>query len=471
MNNQVQNRYPWIVITVFFALLCSVRASEFFWVDGDSPWHVLTGEVIRQTRSIPHTNIWDVSSPSYPWTNISWAYDVWLGIVYAYAGMLGIVAWVLCASTGLLISLVALQRVKGIARSLAVLSALCAYVFLSCSMTARPQLAAQVFFIGYLILLRSRWPIYFRILAQTILAIFWVNTHGSYLLLPLLALAGMLVSAQHIKLSRRIIIECIPLAGILVNPYGMAVFNGAIVSIASDFGPIVEWLQPNFFLQVVIVFLTLFGLLRGSRCDAIAHERVLLLPLAYLAISSARHLPFFAIAATVIVADWLQNKPALLAFSQRISKPIFSGTAAGLFLVYHLFATQIGLPGLFSTENISGNSERIPLSEIAYLRDHFSPQPVFADYNYGGLLLFLSKAEFRPFVDGRAVTAYSNQRLSQYMQIQQDPQLIVQTNINIALLQIGDMSNNFAKMESWEKRFCGPVACIFEKSDRLILKD
>jgi hypothetical protein len=385
--------------------------------------------------------------------------------------VLGIVAWVLGTSTGLLISLVALQRVKGIALSLAVIAVLFAHIFLSASMSARPQLTAQIFFIGYLLLLTSGWTNWYRILAQTVLAVLWVNTHGSYLLLPLLAFTGISVSKQHVKLSRRIVLECIPLVGILINPFGFSVFDGAWASIASNFGPIVEWLPPNLYLQALIIFLTLFGFMTGFRRGAVSHERVLLIPLGFLAISSTRHLPFFVIVATVIVADWLQNKPALLAISERISKPIFSGAAAGLFLVYHLFATQVGLPALFSAENINGNSERIPLDEIAYLRDHFSPQAVFADYNYGGLLLFLSKGEFRPFVDGRAVTAYSTQRLSQYMQIQHDPQLIVQTNIKIALLQIGDMSNNFAKMESWTKRFCGPVACIFESKDPLISKN
>jgi hypothetical protein len=463
MNHQVQKWGPWLAISTFFALLCAVRSSEFFWIDGDSPWHLLTGKIIRQTLSIPVVNIWDVSAPPFPWMNISWLYDLCVGIVYSLAGMSGIVVWVLCASTTLLVALVVLQRLRGVALSLAVLGALCAHVFLSASMTARPQLAAQIFFIGYLLLLSSRWPDALRILSQALLAIFWVNTHGSYLLLVLMVLAGIYVSPNNKSLLRRILIECLPLVGILLNPFGTDIFAAALASIVSDFGPILEWLPPELYLQVIIILLTVFGLVTGSRRDSVACERFLLIPLAYLAISSARHVPFFAIVATVIVTHWFQSNLALLAISQRISRPILSGSAAGLFLVYHLFASQTGLPGLFSVENIHGNPQRIPLSEVAHLRESFSAQPIFAFYNYGGLVLFLTDGEFHPFVDGRAVTAFSNQRLSQYMSIQRNPELINKTNLKLALIPIGELSNSFTKLDQWSKRFCGPVACLFEK--------
>jgi hypothetical protein len=173
--------------------------------------------------------------------------------------------------------------------------------------------------------------------------------------------------------------------------------------------------------------------------------------------------PFFAIVATVIVTHRFQSNLALLAISKRISRPIFSGSAAGLFLVYHLFASQTGLPGLFSVENIRGDPQRIPLSEITHLRESFSAQPIFAFYNYGGLVLFLTDGEFSPFVDGRAVTAFSNQRLSQYMNIQRNPELINETNLKLALIPIGELSDSFTKLDQWSKRFCGPVACLFEK--------
>src|ERR1051325_8706876 len=79
-----------------------VFASVFLWVllggqgpallaDGDTGWHIRTGDYILSQHRFPATDLYSFSKPGEPWFAWEWGSDVVFSLAHQVAGLKGIV--------------------------------------------------------------------------------------------------------------------------------------------------------------------------------------------------------------------------------------------------------------------------------------------------------------------------------------------------------------------------------------------
>jgi hypothetical protein len=86
-------------------LLCGFAAGSGWSVllsDGDTGWHIRTGEYILDTHSVPTHDLFSFSKAGEPWFAWEWLSDVTFAALHRVWGLKGVVAF-----TGLVLSLAA----------------------------------------------------------------------------------------------------------------------------------------------------------------------------------------------------------------------------------------------------------------------------------------------------------------------------------------------------------------------------
>jgi hypothetical protein len=105
----------------------------------------------------------------------------------------------------------------------------------------RPQLFGALLFAATLYVLVDRKEHGARLWLLPLIAVAWVNTHGSFVLLPVLLGLALLESALrlHGGLGRLALVGCLSIAATLANPYGVGVWT-YVVELVTD--PVVRTL-------------------------------------------------------------------------------------------------------------------------------------------------------------------------------------------------------------------------------------
>ena len=88
---------------LFLAILVWVFAAGSGWsvllADGDTGWHIRTGEYILDTRAVPVRDLFSFSKAGQPWFAWEWLSDVIFALLHRAWGLKGVVAF-----TGLVLS-------------------------------------------------------------------------------------------------------------------------------------------------------------------------------------------------------------------------------------------------------------------------------------------------------------------------------------------------------------------------------
>jgi hypothetical protein len=78
------------------ALILWLFASGDGWkallLDGDTGWHIRTGEHILATGSVPQVDLFSYSKPAAPWFAWEWLVDVLYAVLHGRFGLAGVVA-------------------------------------------------------------------------------------------------------------------------------------------------------------------------------------------------------------------------------------------------------------------------------------------------------------------------------------------------------------------------------------------
>ncbi len=291
--------------------------------DGDTGWHIRTGETILHTRTAPRTDPFSFTKPGAPWYAWEWLSDVLFAAAFRGLGLKGVVlaAGVLIALFGTLLVRFALWLGANCLAALAfgLLGAGAASVHY----LARPHVFTLVLVVVALWLLeRDRLrpgPAVWWLVPATAA---WANLHGGFLALPaLLAVAAAgtalegLTGARPRPEARRLALRYLLLlagcgAASLANPYGWELHRHIAAYLRSDWirDNIMEFQSPSFRAENVLQFeILLFsglmaaaGLLQRGR----AVEAGWILLWAHLSLASVRHIPIFvAVAAPVTAAE------------------------------------------------------------------------------------------------------------------------------------------------------------------------
>lgn len=319
----------WLTPSLLDCVLVSLLVWQFAaggrWVtllaDGDTGWHIRTGEYILEQRSWPRRDLFSFSKPAEPWFAWEWLADVTLALAHRLAGLSGVA--VLAALTIVLAAIVMFRRMMRLGANalVAVTVLMLALGAASIHFLARPHVFTLLAWsASWSLMERDRQQPGGRIWWLVPLTLVWVNLHGGFTaLLASLALvaAGSAVECRLAGARRRAdFAPAIRYAGLLAacaaaslaNPYGWRLHAHIAVYLRSDWirNVVDEFQSPKFrsehslyFELLLFAALALLPALWKRRRVA---EMLLILFWAHAALVSARHVPLFVLLAGPWVA-------------------------------------------------------------------------------------------------------------------------------------------------------------------------
>jgi len=412
--------------------------------DGDTGWHIRTGEWIVANRLVPTHDLFSFSKPGGVWFAWEWLSDVIFAGLNAMGGLRTVVLFsilLLAVTFALLFKLVRRHANPVVGVLVTVVAAAASSVH----WLARPHLFTFLFLVlFYFVLERARTgqtrtagiP-YFVLLP--LITVLWTNLHGGFVAGIVMAGtygAGELLRAAFSagREARRpaalrarayfgTTLAC--LAASLVNPYGYHLQVHLFQYLRDPYTSqhITEFFTLSFHHPVAIFFegLLLTGAVAAFWYASQARftESLLLLGWGHAGLLAARHIPLFAIVAAPLVAgaveNWLLRLPhlevaewlrtAAARFNALVAKTAgtdalprwrlvsFAAVAAVAALLYAPHP-----PKAFRAEY---DPKSYPVAAAEFLRRDPSAR-VFAHDEWGDYLIWRLYPQGKVFVDGRS---------------------------------------------------------------------
>jgi hypothetical protein len=304
-------------------LLCALLLAALFgrlscWQtllsDGDTGWHIRTGDYILAHSAVPSHDLFSFSRAGHPWYAWEWLSDVLFARFHAWWGLEGVAALgalSICLTAALLF---AWQLRRGAGAWIALAATLAATNTASFHYLARPHLFSLLFLVMGLWLLDedrrspTRW-----LWALVPLAALWANLHAGFVAwLGTLALLVVVSAAQRNlpALRRYGVLAALSSLATLANPYGWQLHRHIVGYLGSQWivEHVTEFQSPQIRSENMCVFAVL--LLGGVAVAARSWRRsqwfeaslVLIWGLA--AMRSVRYVPLFAVVAAPVIASY-----------------------------------------------------------------------------------------------------------------------------------------------------------------------
>jgi hypothetical protein len=398
--------------------------------DGDTGWHIRTGQWILEHRAVPTTDLFSFTRAGEPWFAWEWLSEVLFALVHGSFGLPGVT--LLAGAVIGLTALIALRHMlwRG-AHPLVALGLLLVSVgAASIHFLARPHIFTLLLMAGSLWLIeRDRRNPGAAVWWLVPISAVWVNLHGGFFALPatLAVLAtGFALEAWSDPAQRRArwracrrsaALAAAVAAASLANPYGIALHRHVAGYLNSDWirNAVDEFQSPRFrsenLLQyelLLIAGLMLAGWLVARKRWA---DALLVIFWAHLSLGAVRHVPLFALVAAPLAAEeasrmwerWaaggsprslkclLWSLGADLAGSFGRNSPWAAILSAGVILL-----TPAGRwPGDFP-------ESKFPISLIRAESSRLRAARVFTSDEWGDYLIYRGWPRQKVFIDGRS---------------------------------------------------------------------
>jgi hypothetical protein len=412
--------------------------------DGDTGWHIRTGEWILQHAAVPQQDLFSFTKPHAAWFAWEWGWDVLFALIHKMWGLSG-VAFV----SVLLLSLssVLLYRLTARACGNAVFGffvsgfAVCG---MTCHWLARPHLLSWIFFLLFLHMLQEAGDGNRKALVWLpFLTILWCNTHGAFFVgiaaivttaLGVAVEAGLaagslrpealdkkaLVKAMFVAAKPYLLCAGWCIAATFVNPYGwhlhqhIAAYltDSAILDTIQEFQSVSFHHGQVFFFEVML--LAGGGALLWSLRSGKISMALLLLCWTHLALLAGRNIPLFLMVAACPVACLVRDAaagaarlPLVSSFFRTLHEvcgefktferlpriPLLSACAA-LFLGLLFASGHKGFEGEFNPDTFPSSAIRLIQSSL--------PKRIFTHDQWGDYLIYRLYPSVQVFTDGRS---------------------------------------------------------------------
>jgi len=408
-----------------------LSGTKILFTDGDTGWHIRTGEWILSHRAIPTQDFFSFTRPGHPWFAWEWGWDLLFGAIHKFWGLEG-VAFVNVLILGIFAVLLykLALRVSGneLASFFVTTIAICGS---SLHWLARPHLLSWLFFILFLHLIRDlqegrRLPLYL----MPVLAAIWANVHPSFFLSLLLLLLTAWEEALQLFIDSgswaAIYKKCRPFLwamatcsfATLLNPYSwrlhkhiLAVLSPELVNAIQEYQSVNFHNSPAGFFECMLLLAAaaVFWSLQAK----VANSTISVLFWAHVALFSVRNIPLFLIVAAPLVARMLDQlvtkvriprlRPLCTTISE-ISQDLHSlETRARTYALSVLGMLALACLFAFNAPGFEGqfNPYAFPSTAIPVVAAS-SARRIFASDQWGGYLVYRFYPEKRVFVDGRA---------------------------------------------------------------------
>ena len=429
-------------LRTFFSVY--VFAYAFFFAarpltDADFWWHLKTGEYIVNTHSVPTTDLFSFTNYGKPWVAHEWLSEVIFYLIYSrfgfnvlivvFAILTALAFWVVYQRTG------SHPLIGSVATLLGVWTVLP-------TIGVRPRV--------FTLLLSS---VYLAVLARYLkrgkgheiwwlvpLMAIWVNLHGGFLIglvligltligLPLdawLSRERLMAAWPRVRMLSLVLVGC--LLAVLLNPHGIKIYKFPFEIFLSPVQQeaIVDWQSPDFHQSeavplMLLIFLTIWALTLSPR-RVRASELLFFIATLYMTLKSGRHVAILALVAVPLLADNLQiwitetSKGKLFSITSIDSER--SNRMALILSVMFLVPLIAFAAKLKSRVFDEWRQEvlKVPLSAVAYLKDHQITGNTFTDPNIWGGYVIWALPSNPVYIDGR-IDMYGDEFVKQYLNI------------------------------------------------------
>lgn len=439
------NRAPWFLrllpsltdlafILPAFLLFGMLPGAKALLGDGDTGWHIRTGEWILQHKAVPTADFFSFTKPGQPWFAWEWGWDVLFATVHHYSGLAGVVL-----INVILLGFISVLLFRLIRRStdndiLAFLFTIIATCGCTVHWWARPHLFSWLFVLLFAnAILSAEEGKRAALWSLPLLTVLWTNLHGAFFIGILMLLASATGAAASILTTggtpwRSAYVRSAPYLGAasacaaatFVNPYTWHLhqhiysylLNSKLLDNIQEYQSVSFHHGPVLFFEVMLLLgaaSALWCLQRGKVSGAI-----LIVLFAHLALVSGRNVPLFLLIAAPSAACMVQNTlgglrvvPALgrvgdwlsaiadeLRPFERVERAHCLSAAAVVFIAASLAAGGPGFKAEF-------DSERFPAKAIPVLEQLKAPQTFTYD-QWGDYLIYRLYPVDRVFMDGRS---------------------------------------------------------------------
>ncbi|HYW44774.1 MAG TPA: hypothetical protein VE959_18065 [Bryobacteraceae bacterium] len=392
--------------------------------DGDTGWHIRTGDFILRSGAVPLRDLFSFSRPDQPWYAWEWLADVIFALLHRWHGLEAVAVFtaIVLSATGAILLMWLLRRGAGLWIAVAVV--LAAVSASTVHHLARPHMFSPLFLTLALWLLdEDRRSPGARVWVLAPMSALWANLHGGFVCgLAVVAMLAAIRGAERKWAAARrygaLAAWCS--AATLVNPYGWHLHQHILKYLGSSWilNNVQEFQSPQIRSESMLVFaaLLLLGTALASRAFARGQwfEGALVMAWGFAALRSARHVPLFAVAAAPLIASecadsWARaagSRPARSAIrvwwvlSQELGRSRRVSPWSAVFAAVVLLAV---LPrgGLADFP-----AARFPVSAVARNRDLLEPDGamphILTSDQWADYLIFHLYPRQRVFFDGRS---------------------------------------------------------------------
>ena len=401
---------------VFVALVCYLPSG-----DDDLWWTLQVGDYIRAEHDVPRTALWTIDAlRDLPYVCHSWLAALALSSIASGFGLDAVMIVPVVIALLVFACVIWLGRELGASWLLAATVAVVVLYPLTLRMTCRAEIFGYLFFAVSLALIAGyhRTERIRYLAALVVVALLWVNTHASFLLLlavlPVVAAGRSLDAWQRAAYRRDALVASVfsrstaaiaatwvgVAAASLVNPYGPDLLRSILEPSSADTFTqyIQEWrplhltrsLPPVFVaIPLVLIASVLIGFRKLSWVSLLGAP--LLIALEFRA---QRNVTVVALGAAFVLGELAAGREV----SRRVGNVVAGALIAALLAANLLAARSLGFEDRSLTRH---PSPLITAQGLDFIRDHVRGN-VLNQYQLGGLLIHFGFPRIRVSIDSRA---------------------------------------------------------------------
>ncbi len=408
--------------------------------DGDTGWHIRTGEWILNHHSFVWTDLFSFSKPGQPWFAWEWLSDVLLALAHRAAGLPGVTMAGMVVSALFCGALLRHMAWRGVNLFIALPLALMGFGMATVHLLARPHLvtmllmAVSVWMVQADLRQPRRW-----IWLLVPLAALWTNLHGGWL--ALISILGLTAAGRAVEVwlgkadwgsvKRYAVLTAACFAASLLNPYGWRLHQHTAEYLAADWikDVVMEFRSPEFrsenMLQYEIVLLAACAAagLALSRKEVVGPLWVAFW--AHSSLVSGRHIPLFAAVALPFLADELQRlwknwtdgarKNSVAGIMEGLAQEAGAGLRrASAWSVIPFVLIAVGVIPIPWRHDFP--AERFPVKMAGRHEALLSSSRVFTEDQWADYLIYRFSPRFKAFFDGRS-DFYGEKTTREYQRI------------------------------------------------------
>jgi len=499
---------------IFVLLLISLTVgplAERLLGDAGIGWHIRTGQLILQTRSVPRIDTFSSTMSGKPWYAWEWLYDALAGAIHQAARLNGVVflsALVIALTFALVFQM---MLARGASLPIAVVMLLLAVCASTIHFFTRPHVLSWLFTVIWFGRLDDfeADPKPRRLLWLPLIMLLWVNLHGGFLL-GLVLLGIYLVSAWAQKqqwsgapggkaasMPARALgmIGALSLVATLANPYHYRLHVHIYRYLTDRFlmDHIDEFLSPNFHggaqkCFAVLLLLTIVGAAAGRKKLGMSQVMVVAFAV-YAGLYSSRNIPISSMLLVLIMAPQISATLAERAASPETSSSLRDRWASFQAFAVRASATESRLRGhvwpilvvvlgvwtcchqgrIGSRTVIDAHfdGKRFPVKAADFLMGSHIHEPLFCPDNWGGYLIYRLYPQTQVVVDDRH-DLYGAEFLKNYLRVVRlEPgwnQALVGMHTNWVLLPKDSAAASLLKeVAEWKSVYQDDTATLFRR--------